>query len=235
MTGSTRKEVRITDLKEDDRPREKALAKGIKSLSDAELLTIVIGSGLPGQSALTVARSMLSDAGGKLSALRSQTIHAMIRNNPGIGPARAVAIAAAFELGLRCTAESNDSEPPVITSSRIIYDYIRREIEDLPNEEFWCLTLSRANRITGRFRLSSGGLSSTVVDITMLMKSVVDRLASGIILVHNHPSGNLKPSVQDTDLTRRVREACNLFGIRLLDHLIITPHSYYSFCDAGTL
>lgn len=233
--AETRTDIRISDLKEDDRPREKALAKGIKSLSDAELLTIVIGSGLPGQSALSVARSMLADAGGKLSAIRSQTIHSMIRNNPGIGPARAVSIAAAFELGIRCTSESDESQPPVVVSSRTIYDYLRHEIEDLPNEEFWCLTLSRANRITGRFRLSSGGMAATVVDITLLMKGVVDRLASGIAVVHNHPSGNLKPSVQDIDLTKRIKGACDIFGIRLLDHIIITSGGYFSFCDEGRL
>ncbi len=233
--ADNRTDLRISDLKEDDRPREKALARGIKALSDAELLTIVIGSGLPGQSALSLARSMLAEAGGKLSDVRSQSIHAMIRNNPGIGPARAVAIAAAFELGVRSYIESKESEPPVAASSRVIYDHIRHELEDLPNEEFWCLTLSRSNRITGRFRLSSGGLSSTVVDITLLMKGVIDRLACGIIVVHNHPSGNLKPSSQDIDLTKKIKGACDIFGIRLLDHLIITQRGYFSFCDEGRL
>lgn len=235
MGHDTNSDLRITDLKEDDRPREKALARGIKTLSDAELLTIAIGSGLPGRSALSVARAMLTGVGGKLSELRKQSIHSLIRNNPGIGPARAVAIAAAFELGARCNDEKEDSTPPQIRSSRDIYSYIRHELEDLPNEEFWCLTLSRSNRITSRFRLSSGGMAATVVDVTLLMKAVIDRMACGIIIVHNHPSGNLNPSPQDLDLTRRIKGACELFSIRLLDHLIITPTSYTSMADNASL
>lgn len=226
-------EIRITDLKEDDRPREKAMARGISSLSDAELLAIAIGSGLPGRSAISVARSMLSASDGKLSGIRRQSIPALIRNNPGIGPARAVAIAAAFELGVRCRDEKTDTEPPVVQSSKVVYEYMRRELESLPNEEFWYLTLSRSNRITGRYRLSAGGTSMTVVDVKLLMKDVVDRIADCIVLVHNHPSGNMQPSVQDRDLTRRIKGACELFGIRLLDHIIIGPDSYYSFCDNG--
>lgn len=227
--------LRISDLKEDDRPREKALASGIGALSDAELLAIAIGSGLPGRSAISVARTMLSAAGGKLTELRSQSIHSLIRNNPGIGPARAVAIAAAFELGARCHYEHDSSEPPVVTDARVVYNYIRRELETLPHEEFWCLTLSRANRITSRFRVSSGGLSATVVDVTLLMKAVVDRLAAAIILVHNHPSGNLNPSAEDIRLTQRIKGACDLFGIRLLDHLIVTAAGFFSFTNEGRL
>ena len=229
------KETRITDLKEDDRPREKAMAHGIASLSDAELLTIAIGSGLPGRSALSVARAMLSAVDGKLSGIRSQSIHALIKNNPGIGPARAVAIAAAFELGMRCRDEQRSDGPPQVTCSRVVYDYIRGKIESLPYEQFWCITLSRSNRITGQFNLSSGGLAATVVDVTLLMKQAVDRLASGIILVQNHPSGNMTASVEDRKITSRIKAACEIFGIRLLDHLIIGPGGFMSFNDEGIL
>jgi len=226
--------LRIHDLSDDDRPREKALRHGISSLTDTELLTICIGSGLPGLSALDMARGMLNVAGGKLSGIRTQSIHSMIKNNPGVGPAKAVSIAAAFELGVRCRDESRD-EKVQVRSSRDIYDYMRYRVEALPNEQFWVITLSRANHITGEFRVSDGGTSSTVVDVKLLMKQVVDRIADGIILVHNHPSGTMKPSAQDRDLTRRIKGACELFGVRLLDHVIIGPDAYFSFQDEGIL
>lgn len=226
--------LRIHDLSDDDRPREKALKHGISSLTDTELLTICIGSGLPGLSALDMARSMLKVAGGKLSGIRTQSIHSMIKNNPGVGPAKAVSIAAAFELGVRCRDESR-SEKVQVRSSRDVYDYMRYRVEALPNEQFWVVTLSRANHITGELKLSDGGTASTVVDIKLLMKEVVDRLAESIILVHNHPSGSMKASTQDRDLTRRIKGACELFGIKVLDHVIIGPTGYYSFQDEGIL
>lgn len=226
--------LRIHDLSDDDRPREKALRHGIAALTDTELLTIAIGSGLPGTSALDLARAMLHNAGGRLSGIRAQSIHSLKKNNPGIGPAKAVSIAAAFELGVRCRDEMPD-EMPVIRSSRNIYDFIRRRLESLPNEQFWVITLSRANKVTDTIRISDGGTSSTVVDVKLLMKQVVDRLAEGVILVHNHPSGNLSPSAQDRDLTSRIKGACDIFGIRLLDHIIVTPTGYMSFADEGIL
>ncbi|MCM1029038.1 MAG: DNA repair protein RadC [Pseudoflavonifractor sp.] len=237
MTPDTPKSspsIPIRELNDDDKPREKALQHGISALSDTELLTIAIGSGMPGLSALDMARGMLRVAGGKLSGIRSQSLHAMIRSNPGIGPAKAVSIAAAFELGIRCRDEQ-PLEQPKVDDSNVAYNYIRRYMEWLANEQFWVMTLSRANRITGCFRVSDGGTAATVVDVKILMKNVVDRLASGIILAHNHPSGNMLPSEQDKSLTRKIKGACELFDIRLLDHIIVGPSSYISFLDKGLI
>lgn len=226
--------LRIQDLTDDDRPREKAMKLGIKALTDTELLTICIGSGMPGLSALDMAKGMLAVAGGKLTGIRSQSIHEMIKKNLGVGPAKAVSIAAAFELGTRCQAET-PAVKPRIKCSADIYNYMRHRLEDLSNEQFWVVLLSRSNSVTGEFRVSDGGTTATVVDIKLLMKQVVDRLAESIVLVHNHPSGNMIPSAQDCDLTRRIKGACDLFGIRVLDHVIIGPDSFYSFQDEGKL
>lgn len=234
MTDEPDKCIRMTDLSEEDRPREKAMTHGIASLSNTELLTIVIGSGLPGTSALSVAQKMLHDVDNKLSGLRSQSIRALIRNHRGIGAARAVSIAAAFELGVRCRDEQPD-EKPQIKCSADIYSYIRGRLEEEPREHFVVLTLSRSNRITGCYKVSEGGTTATVVDVKLLMKEALERLAENIVLVHNHPSGNLKPSLQDIDLTRRIKGAAELFGIRVLDHIIIGRSGYYSFSDEGKL
>lgn len=234
MTDEPDKCIRMTDLSEEDRPREKAMTHGIASLSNTELLTIVIGSGLPGTSALSVAQKMLHDVDNKLSGLRSQSIRALIRNHRGIGAARAVSIAAAFELGVRCRDEQPD-EKPQIKCSADIYSYIRGRLEEEPREHFVVLTLSRSNRITGCYKVSEGGTTATVVDVKLLMKEALERLAENIVLVHNHPSGNLKPSPQDIDLTRRIKGAAELFGIRVLDHIIIGRSGYYSFSDEGKL
>ncbi|MDE6544682.1 MAG: DNA repair protein RadC [Paramuribaculum sp.] len=234
MTDEPDKCIRMTDLSEEDRPREKAMTHGIASLSNTELLTIVIGSGLPGTSALSVAQKMLRDVDNKLSGLRSQSIRALIRNHRGIGAARAVSIAAAFELGVRCRDEQPD-EKPQIKCSADIYSYIRGRLEEEPREHFVVLTLSRSNRITGCYKVSEGGTTATVVDVKLLMKEALERLSENIVLVHNHPSGNLKPSPQDIDLTRRIKGAAELFGIRVLDHIIIGHSGYYSFSDEGKL
>lgn len=234
MTDGPGKGMRITDLSEDDRPREKAMAHGIASLTNAELLAIVIGSGLPGTSALSVAQKMLRDVDNKLSGLRSQSIRALIRNHRGIGAARAVSIAAAFEIGVRCRDEQ-PAEKPQIKSSADIYNFIRGRLEEEPREHFVVLTLSRSNRVTGCYKVSEGGTTATVVDVKLLMKEALERLAESLVLVHNHPSGNLQPSAQDIDLTRRIKGAAELFGIRVLDHLIIGRSGYYSFSDEGRL
>lgn len=228
--------TRISDLDNDDKPREKAIKHGIASLSNAELLAIIIGSGLPGQSVLDLSREMLADAGNRLSVLSRQTIDEMSRKNRGVGPAKAVGLAAAFELGRRCVAEM-PQELPQIRSSADIDRYLRANtrMDMIDNEEFWVVFLSRSNKVKLARRVSMGGTAATVVDVKIIMKWAVDSLCEGMILAHNHPSGTLQPSVQDIELTRKIKSACDIFGIRLLDHLIITKSEFYSFSDRGTL
>lgn len=225
---------RIADLSADDRPREKAMRNDIRSLSNSELLAIILGGGMAGKSVMDLSREMLSSAGGSLERLSRMPIAEMCRAFKGVGPAKAVSLAAAFELGVRCRDEGARQNNMVRNSSDA-YSYIRAYLERLDREEFWILTLSRSNRITDAIRISQGGTSATVVDIKLLIKMAVDKLASGIIAVHNHPSGNPSPSGEDDRLTSRIKEAAKLLDIRLLDHLIVAGDSYFSYSDNGRL
>ncbi|MDE6524146.1 MAG: DNA repair protein RadC [Paramuribaculum sp.] len=230
-TGSSR---RIADLSDDDRPREKALAHGIRSLSNAELLAIIFGGGLPGKSVVEMSREILSACDNKLVSLARMPIQAVARSFRGIGPAKAIALAAAFELGSRCRDEER-SRDVTVRSSDDAFNYIRGRLENLDHEEFWVLVLSRANRILSAELVSRGGTTATVVDVKIVVKTAVDRLAAGVILVHNHPSGNRMPSVQDDALTSRIKDAAALFDIRVLDHLIVAGNEYCSYADNGKI
>lgn len=230
--------TKITDLKPDDRPREKALSHGIKSLSDAELLTIVIGMGLPGFSAIEMSRHILHQTDNSLAAIASMPVREMMRRFKGVGEAKAVSIAAAFELGVRFRDEidrSRDMKPVKVTSSRVVYDEMRTTLETLPHEEFWVVLLSRSNTIMAKRLISRGGTAATVVDPKLVMHEALSHLASGIILVHNHPSGNLAPSEQDKTLTKKLIKAGELLEIKVLDHLIIAHGGYTSFNDEGLM
>jgi len=228
--------VRITDLKADDRPREKAIRLGVKSLSDAELIALELGMGLPGMSALDMSRVMLEQCGNSLVKLASMPVREMMRRFKGVGEAKAVGLAAAFELGLRCRSELERMEPVrSVRASTDAYTFIRGDIEMLPYEEFWVLLLSRANVIMAKRLIGRGGVSATVVDIKLILREAIDHLASGIILVHNHPSGNIAPSGEDDRITRRVVEASALLDIKVLDHIIVSAKGYYSYNDNGRL
>lgn len=228
--------MKISDLDTSDKPREKAVRHGIGTLSNAELLAIVIGSGLPGQSVIELSQSMLLGSENKLSVLARQSIGEMARKHKGIGPAKAVSVAAAFELGRRCLAET-PGEAQHIRFSGDIDRYVRANtrLGLIDYEEFWVLMLTRSNRIKGASRVSSGSTSATVVDVKIVIKEAIDSLCDGIVLVHNHPSGNLNASVDDISLTGRIKEACELFSIKLVDHVIIGSKGYMSFKDRGIL
>lgn len=223
----------ITDWAVEDRPREKFLKKGMSSLSNAELLAILICSGTKRSSAVDLGRELLGMVNNNLSSLGKLSV-SDLRKIRGIGPARAVTIAAALELGRR----RNLAELPevsVIKCSKDVADIFRPLLSDLSYEEFWVLFLNRSNKVIDRIKLSQGGISGTVTDIRIIMKKAVENLASGIIVCHNHPSGNLAPSDSDTKITRKIREAGNLMDIQLLDHLIISDRDYYSFADNGLI
>lgn len=224
----------IADLNEDEKPREKALSKGIRALSNAELLAVIFGGGLPGISVVDMSRDILIKTDNKLSNLAKMSIPAMVKTFSGVGIAKAVALAAAFELGLRCRDEKKD-ETVTVRSSSDAFDYIRHRLEHLDHEQFWIIILNRANRIIADTFISSGGTSTTVVDVKLVIRAALDRMASAIILVHNHPSGNLKPSVQDDTLTSKIRKAAELLDIRVLDHLIISDSAFYSYNDEGRM
>ncbi|HCI55095.1 MAG TPA: DNA repair protein RadC [Bacteroidales bacterium] len=225
--------LKITDWALEDRPREKLYMKGPSTLSDAELLGILISSGTKDKSAVDLGRELLALAGNNLNSLGKLSIQDITKIR-GIGTARAVTIAAALELGRRRKL----SEIPSMASikcSRDAFDLISPLLTDLQHEEFWILFLNRSNRVIHRMKLSQGGISGTITDIRIVMKKAIEYLSSGIILCHNHPSGNLSPSDSDTNITIKIKEAGNFLDIQLIDHLIISENNYYSFADNGFL
>jgi len=223
----------ITSWAEEDRPREKMLLKGRYALTDAELIAILIGSGSRGQSAVALSQDILASVGGNLQDLGKRSI-AELQRFKGMGEAKAIAIAAALELGRRRQL-SDLRERPRITSSRDAFNTVAPLITDLYHEEFWLLLLNRKNEVFARERVSTGGMAGTVVDIKLVFKAALDARAAAVIAIHNHPSGNLQPSHEDMQLTKRLCQAGQLLDLPLLDHLIVSERGYYSFADEGTL
>lgn len=217
----------------EDRPREKLLLKGTAALSDAELIAILLGTGTASMSAVDVAKSMLQQAGNNLDDLARFTVKDLMKIK-GIGEAKAITIVSALELGRR-RKETGSQEKPRIAVSKDAYDLLKGDLMDIPHEEFWLLLLNRANRVIKKHKISLGGVHGTVADPKIIFKTALEELASGIIVAHNHPSGNLTPSQQDVDLTRKLKEAGKLLEIQLLDHLIVAGKQYYSFADEGLL
>jgi DNA repair protein RadC len=225
--------MKITDWAVEDRPREKLLQKGTSSLSDAELLAILISSGTKEKSAVDLGRELLSMVNNNLNSLGKLTISDLIKLR-GIGPARAVTIAAALELGRRRKLAEVEYVLQ-IKCSKDVAEIFQPLLSDLSHEEFWILFLNRSNKVINRMKLSQGGISGTVTDVRMVMKKAIEYLASGIIVCHNHPSGNLNPSESDSKITQKIKDAGNLMDIQLLDHIIISEKDYYSFADNGLL
>ena len=225
---------RIADLDDSDKPREKALLQGIRSLSNAELLAIIFGSGLPGKSVISMSQEVLASCDNRLSRLSRMSIHEMKKSFKGVGTAKAISLAAAFELGLR-TRDEDAALDPQVKCSTDIYNMMRVKLQRLEYEEFWVLYLSRSNRVMFEECMSKGWVSGTVIDTRLILKRAIELLASGIILVHNHPSGNLRPSPEDDRITAKTKEAALLLDINVLDHLIITPTDYFSYSDNGRL
>ena len=226
--------TRIQDLNDDDKPREKALSQGIRALSDAELIALIFGGGLPGMSVVDMARHILRDCDNRVDFLARMSIEEMIAKYKGVGKAKAVCLAAAFELGRRNRGQKENRDV-TIRSSKDVYDVMQPKLEALEYEEFWVMMLSRSNRVKFVRCISQGGVASTMVDIKLLLKRAIDCLAEGIVLVHNHPSGTLTPSAEDDRLTRNIKDAAKLIGIRVLDHVIIARDRYYSYNDEGRL
>jgi DNA repair protein RadC len=223
----------IKDWSVQDRPREKLLQKGRKSLSDAELLAIVLGSGTANESALSVAQRIMAAANHNLFSLSQVTYHDLLRFK-GVGPAKAVNILAVLEIASRIN-NTAQSDVVQISCSADIYKLMKKDFAELPVEEFWLLLLNTANRVIKKHRIAIGGVSGVVADIRVILKSALDHSASGLVIAHNHPSGNRKASKQDIDLTHRLKDAAKLMDISLLDHLIFCGGHYVSLADDGIL
>ena len=223
----------INQWAEEDRPREKMMLKGAETLSDAELLAILIGSGNTEESAVALMQRVLAAAGNDLNRLGKWEIRDFARFK-GLGPAKSITILAALELGKRRKLREH-VERLTIRSSEDIYHLFHPLLCDLPYEEFWVLLLNQAAKVIDKVRISRGGIDQTTADVRSILREALLQRATQIALVHNHPSGNTRPSNDDLRLTQQARQAAQTMNIRLLDHVIVTDGSYYSFCDEGHL
>ena len=227
------KNTSIKYWSESDRPREKLMQKGIESLSDSELIAILIGSGNANKSAVGLAREVLESYNNNLNTLGKKSYKDFMKFR-GIGEAKAVSIVAALELGRRRKLEDAEIQEK-ITSSSNAFNYFQPKIGDLAHEEFWIMFLNRANIVIDTMKISQGGTTGTVMDVKLIIKHAIERLAQGLIVAHNHPSGNKQPSDSDIQITKKIKEAAKLLDISLLDHIIIANNEYYSFADSGIM
>ncbi|GET26944.1 DNA repair protein RadC [Prolixibacter sp. NT017] len=227
------RKLSIKDWAVEDRPREKLLYRGLASLSDAELIAILIGSGNSEETAVELSRRILGTVKNNLNALGKLDVEAL-KKFKGIGEAKAITVIAALELGRRRN-QSEALKAKQVTSSRDAAEFLQPVMGDLSHEEFWLILLNRHNKIIHYERISQGGLTGTVIDVRLILKKALEKLATSIIIAHNHPSGNLLASESDRKITKQMKEAAKLMEIPLLDHLIITQNGYYSFADDGAI
>ncbi|TDY11664.1 RadC family protein [Meridianimaribacter flavus] len=223
----------IKHWSQDDQPREKLRDKGKATLSDAELVAILIGSGNKEESAVELSKRILASVGNNLNELGKLSLKQLM-DFKGIGEAKAITIAAAMELGRRRRGEEA-LERKKITSSISVFELIQPVIGELPHEEFWIVYLNNSNKVIQKQQLSKGGITGTLVDVRLVMKNALELGATGLILAHNHPSGTLKPSEADKQLTQKLKYAGESLDIKVLDHLIITEKAYFSFADENIL
>jgi DNA repair protein RadC len=225
--------LKIKDWSPHDRPREKMMAHGAATLTDTELIAILLHSGTRSETAVEVAQRVLALSGNNLNEL-GKIERAQLQKIKGIGAAKAITLLAALELGRRRAAAEATPRTEIRSSAEVVR-LMSPHLADLPHEEMWLLLLNRANRVTERIKISQGGLHATAVDMRILLKQAIENLATGIILVHNHPSGNAHPSAEDTLLTKQVQQAAALLDIQFYDHIIIAGNSSYSFADQNKL
>ncbi len=224
---------RINLWAEEDRPREKLLLKGRSALSDAELLALLIGSGTRNLNAVDLAKTILHHVGNDLNGLAKMSVRDLEKVR-GIGKARAITIVSAMELGRR-RKDQAPADRERITCSEDAWKCMKPVLLDTFIEEFWIINLNRANYVIGKEKISSGGLSGTVADPKIIFKKALEARGCSLILVHNHPSGNIKPSEADISLTKKLKESGLLLEIPVIDHIIFTDHKYFSFADEGML
>ena len=227
------KKLNINQWAEEDRPREKMMALGAQGLSDAELLAILIGSGNTEESAVDLMKHVLADCNNNLNTLGKMTIYDLMQYN-GIGEAKAITILAACELGKRRQMENPEERPDLSTATKI-YNHMHPVLQDCDVEEFWILLMNQNHRLIKKLRISHGGITEVSVDIRIIMREAVLANATILAVCHNHPSGNLRPSEQDNQLTYALQQACNLMRIQLMDHVILTDGAYFSYHETGRI
>jgi len=223
----------IKFLAEDDRPREKFLLKGKDSLSDSELLAIVMGSGNKNETAIELARRILASVNNNWNQLSLLSVKDLMKFK-GVGEVKAISIATTLEIGRR-KASQEIPEKTVISNSKDAYLVLKNYLADLRTEEFWAIFLNQSNKVIYLTQLTQGGINQSIVDVRVLFRTALEHFSTGIIIAHNHPSGNFKPSKEDNEITQKIKEAGKVLSIQLMDHLIITQNSYFSFSDEGLL
>ncbi|MBX7181752.1 MAG: DNA repair protein RadC [Bacteroidia bacterium] len=223
----------INKWAEDDRPREKLITKGKNTLSDAELIAIILGSGSRNESAVELSKRILAENGNNLFNLSKVGISELCKFK-GMGEAKAVGLIAAMELGVRQRGAQPERRPK-ITCSKDAFDQLSTQFSDAHLEEFHILLLNRANEVTQKHFISRGGMTGTVADVRVIARLAIEGKATGVVISHNHPSGQLKPSIADVEITKKVKMGLNTLDIELLDHIILAGNSYFSFCDDGIL
>lgn len=233
MMNSKSEFLNIKDWAAEDRPREKLTLKGKAALSDAELIAILLGTGTAKLSAVDLAKNILLAVSNDLNELARLSVKDLMKIK-GIGEAKAITIISALELGRR-RKDFQAEERPRVMGSADAYDLLKADLLDIPHEAFWIVLLNRANRVIKKHQVSQGGVAGTVADPKIIFKVAIEELASGIILAHNHPSGNLSASQADIDLTKKLKESGKLLDIQVLDHIIVGDKSYFSFADEGLL
>ncbi len=223
--------LNINQWAENDRPRERMERLGPSALSDAELLAILVGSGSTKEDAVSLMKRILADCNNNLNTLGKLSIRDLCKYN-GVGPAKAITILAACELGKRRQQEQPEERPDLGTATRI-YNHMHPLMQDMDTEEFWALFMNQHYRLIKKVCISRGGITETAVDIRIIMREAVLANTTILAVCHNHPSGNLSPSMQDDELTRNIRNACKLMRIHFLDHVIVTDGHYYSYHEEG--
>ena len=230
---TSKNKLNINQWAEEDRPREKMERLGAQALSDAELLAILIGSGSPKEDAVSLMKRILNDCHNNLNTLGKMSIHDLCGYN-GVGPAKAITIMAACELGKRRQRETPEERPDLGTATRI-YNHMHPVMQDMDTEEFWLLLMNQNYRLIKKMPIARGGISEVTVDIRILMREAVVNNATIMAVCHNHPSGSIRPSQADNDLTESIRQACKVMRIKFLDHVIIADGHYYSYKEEGKI
>ncbi len=230
VCDSTDADMKLKEMCADEMPREKMLAKGAEALSNTELLAILLRTGRDGQNVVDMARELLQSGDGTLTGIADMNAERLCKIN-GIGPGKAVTVSAAFELGRRAALEKTGSKTEPLSSPRAVFRQMWPITRNLDHEECWALYLNRANRLISKERMSVGGLESTIIDNKAIIRKAIDKKASAVILVHNHPSGSALPSTADISQTRSLSKALKTCDLSLLDHVIMARDSYYSFAD----
>ena len=225
--------LNINQWAEEDRPREKLERLGPSALSDAELLAILVGSGSTKEDAVSLMKRILADCNNNLNTLGKMSIHDLCKYN-GVGPAKAITIMAACELGKR-RQETQPEERPDLGTATYIYNHMHNKLKDLDVEEFWILLMNQNHRLIKKLCIAHGGISEVSVDIRIIIREAVLANATILAVCHNHPSGSLKPSKADDQLTQSIKRACEVMRIHFLDHVIVTDGEYYSYHESGKL